>query len=41
VIEKVLKDPDVLRENVYKIDETGIILCILGSLKVLVGMDDL
>jgi DDE superfamily endonuclease len=41
VIGKVLEDPDVLRENVYNMDETGIMLCMLGSVKVLVGKDDL
>jgi len=41
VIGKVLEDPDVLRENVYNMDETGIMLCMLGSVKVLVGKHDL
>jgi hypothetical protein len=31
----------VLKENVYNMDETGIMLSALGSLKVLVGRDDL
>jgi hypothetical protein len=31
----------VLKENVYNMDETGIMLSVLGSLKVLVGRDDL
>jgi len=41
VIGKVLEDPDVLRGNVYNMDETGIMLCMLGSVKVLVGKDDM
>lgn len=41
VVEEVLEDPDVLRENVYNMDETGVMLCMLGSVKVLVGKDDL
>jgi len=36
-----LKEPTVLKENVYNMDETGIMLSALGSLKVLVGRDDL
>jgi len=30
----------ILRENVYNIDETGVILSMFGSLKVLIGKDD-
>lgn len=41
MIGRVLEDPDVLRENVYNMDETGVMLCMLGSIKVLVGKDDL
>jgi hypothetical protein len=41
VIEQVLKDPAILLENVYNIDETGVMLCMLGSVKVLLGSDDL
>ena len=41
VIEKVLKDPVILPENVYNMDETGVMLCMLGSVKVLLGKDDL
>ena len=37
----MLEDPDVLRENVYNMDEIGIMLCMLGSVKVLVGKNDL
>lgn len=39
-IEKVLKDPAILPENVYNMDETGVMLSMLGSVKVLVGRDD-
>ena len=37
VIGKVLQDPAVLSENVYNVDETGVILSMLGCVKVLVG----
>ena len=40
VIRQVLQDPAVLPENVYNMDETGVMLCKLGSVKVLVGKDD-
>jgi hypothetical protein len=39
VIGKVLQDPAILPENVYNMDETGVMLCMLGSIKVLVGKD--
>lgn len=41
VVGPELDRPDVLPENVYNMDETGIMLSKLGSLKVLVGKDDL
>jgi hypothetical protein len=41
VIDKVLHDPAILPENVYNMDETGVMLSMLGSVKVLVGKDDL
>jgi hypothetical protein len=41
VIGEVLRDPAVLPENVYNMDETGVMLSKLGSVKVLVGKDDL
>lgn len=41
VIEKELQDADILPENVYNMDETGVMLCMLGSVKVLVSKDDL
>ena len=40
VVSMVLQDPAVLPENVYNMDETGIMLSKLGSVKVLVGKDD-
>ena len=40
VIGKVLEDPAILPENVYNMDETGIMLSMLGSIKVLVSKDD-
>jgi hypothetical protein len=41
VISKVLQDPSILPENAYTIDETGVMLSMLGSVKVLVGQDDI
>jgi hypothetical protein len=41
VISKVLEDPSILLENLYNMDETGIMLSMLGSVKVLVGKDDI
>jgi hypothetical protein len=40
VIGTVLQDPAILPENVYNMDETGVMLSMLGSVKVLVGRDD-
>jgi hypothetical protein len=40
VIGKVLQNLAILPENVYNIDETGVMLSMLGSVKVLVGRDD-
>jgi hypothetical protein len=40
VIGKELDDPAILPENVYNMDETGILLSVLSSLKALVGKDD-
>jgi hypothetical protein len=37
VISKVLQNLAILPENVYNIDETGVMLSMLGSIKVLVG----
>jgi hypothetical protein len=41
IIGKELDDPLVLPENVYNMDETGVMLSMLSSIKVLVGKDDL
>jgi hypothetical protein len=41
VIGKVLHDQAILPENVYNMDETGVMLSILGSVKVLISKDDL
>jgi hypothetical protein len=40
VIGVVLQDPVILPENVYNMDETGVMLCMLGSVKVLLSKDD-
>ena len=40
LIGKVLQDPAVLPENVYNMDETGVMLSMLGSVKVFMGKDD-
>jgi hypothetical protein len=40
VIGKVLGDKAILAENVYNMDETGVMLSMLGSVNVLVGKDD-
>jgi hypothetical protein len=40
VIKEELCRADVLPENVYNMDETGIMLAMLGAVKVLVGKDD-
>ena len=40
VIGNVLQDRNILRENVYNMDETGVMLSMLGSVKVLVGKDE-
>ncbi|KAJ5366098.1 hypothetical protein N7541_000039 [Penicillium brevicompactum] len=41
IIGRELADPAILLENVYNMDETGVLLSVLNSLKVLVGKDDL
>ncbi|KAH9867423.1 hypothetical protein IAQ61_008016 [Plenodomus lingam] len=40
VIGEVLQDPAVLQENVYNMDETGVMLSKLNSVKVLVSRDN-
>jgi hypothetical protein len=37
VIKEVLQDPAILPKNVYNIDETGVMLSMLGFVKVLVS----
>jgi hypothetical protein len=41
VIGRVVNDPAILPENCYNMDETGVLLGMLGSVKVLVSKDDL
>jgi hypothetical protein len=41
VIGRGLEDPTITGENVYNMDETGVMLSMLGSVKVLVGKADL
>jgi hypothetical protein len=41
VIGRLLRDPAILAENVYNMDETGVMLSMLGSAKVLVGKNDM
>jgi hypothetical protein len=35
----LVRNPDILPENVYNMDETGVLLSVLGTLKVLVNSD--
>jgi hypothetical protein len=41
VIRKVLQDLAILPKNVYNIDKTRVMLCILSFVKVFVSKDDL
>jgi hypothetical protein len=41
VIGRLLQDPAILAENVYNIDETSVMLSMLGLAKVLVGKNDM
>ena len=41
MIGKELSDPAIVPENVYNMDETGVLLSVLSSLKVLVSKQDL
>ncbi|KAK5805975.1 hypothetical protein VI817_000233 [Penicillium citrinum] len=41
IIGQELADPTVLPDNVYNMDETGVLLSVLNSIKVLVGKNDL
>jgi hypothetical protein len=40
VIKEVLQDPAVVPENVYNMDEIGVMLSMLSCVKVLLGKDD-
>src|ERR1700722_526556 len=40
VVEKELRRPDIVPQNVYNMDETGIMLSVQGSAKVLVSKND-
>lgn len=40
VIGEVLRNPEITKENVYNMDETGVMLSKLGSVKVLVAAND-
>jgi hypothetical protein len=40
-IGKVLQDPDIEPENVYNVDETGVMLSMPGCVKVLISKEDL
>ncbi len=40
MIGKVLRDPAILPENVYNINETRVILYMLGSVKVIINKDN-
>ena len=41
MIGRVLKNPAISKENVYNMDETGVMLSVLGTVKVLVGKGDM
>lgn len=41
MIGKELSNPTIIPENVYNMDETGVLLSVLGSLKVLVSRQNL
>jgi hypothetical protein len=40
IIGKILQNPTILAENIYNMDETGMILFISNSIKVLVDKND-
>lgn len=40
MIRKVLQDPINVAENIYKMDEAGVMLSMPGSVKVLIGKND-
>ena len=39
MIGKELNDPTILQENVYNMDETGVLLSVLSSLKEIVAIN--
>ena len=41
MIERKLRKPNIIQRNIYNIDKIRIILSILGSIKVLIGKDDI
>ena len=41
MIRRVLKDLAISKENVYNIDKTSVMLSMLGTVKVLVGKDNM
>jgi len=41
MIEKELSGPEILAENTYNMDETGVLLSLLNSIKVLVSRDEM
>ncbi len=41
MIKKVIQNSVILSENVYNMNETGVMLSMLGSVKVLVSKNDL
>ena len=41
VIGRIIQDPAILQENIYNMNETGVMLSMLSSVKVLVDKDDL
>jgi hypothetical protein len=41
VIKEILIDLNILPENIYNINKTGVILSILGSVKVLISKNNL
>ncbi len=40
MVRKGIAGSGYLPENVYNMDETGVMLCMLGSIKVLIGTID-
>jgi hypothetical protein len=41
MLAELLSEPDILTENIYKMDETGVMLGKLNSVKVLVSREDM